>query len=168
MVLWEGLYTSGVLLVCIVLLLKNVAPPDAVMAGGLGVLLVASVVPTEDALEGVSNESLLTVVVLFIVAAGISDTGGLDHLFQKLLGNPKSLVAAQLRVLVPVAVISAFFNNTVRISLSRAVLNNECSLLSVRHRAVDLICYTGKGSARCGSADMLQYTGLCAFVVLCV
>ena len=113
MALWEGLYTSGVLMVCIVLLLKNAAPPDAVMAGGLGLLLAASVVPVEDALAGFSNESLLTVVVLFIVAAGISDTGGLDNLFQNLLGTPRNLVSAQLRVLIPVAAISAVFNNTV-------------------------------------------------------
>eukprot|EP00959_Pyramimonas_sp_CCMP1952_P273967 5726903-Pyramimonas_sp.AAC.1 len=102
------------------------------MAGGLGVLMAASVIPIEDALAGFSNESLMTVVVLFIVAAGISDTGGLDHLFQKLLGTPKTLVSAQLRVLIPVAMISAIFNNTV--GVTRRKLGNTTSEGSLRAR----------------------------------
>jgi di/tricarboxylate transporter len=84
------------------------------MAGGLALLLVSGILEPAEALGGFANESLLTVVVLFVVAAGISETKGLDHIFSSFLGHPKTLLGAQVRVLLPVAVVSAVFNNTVR------------------------------------------------------
>ena len=47
-----------------------------------------------------------------MVAAGISNTGALDYYMARLLGNPKSVATAQLRLMVPIAVVSAFLNNT--------------------------------------------------------
>jgi membrane protein YqaA with SNARE-associated domain len=43
--------------------------------------------PYEEGLAGFANEGLLTVAVLFVVAAGISATGGLDWYMGKLLGK---------------------------------------------------------------------------------
>ena len=83
------------------------------MAGGLAMLLASRILEPEEALAGFSNESLLSVVALFVVAAGIADTGGLDYIFSRLLGHPTTLIGAQVRVLIPVALISAVFNNTV-------------------------------------------------------
>lgn len=50
--------------------------------------------------------------ILFVVAAGIELTGGLDWYMAKLLGRPKSVAAAQLRLMLPIAFVSAFLNNT--------------------------------------------------------
>lgn len=46
------------------------------------------VITVEDALEGFANTGLLTVGILFVMAAGISETGGLDYVFSQILGNP--------------------------------------------------------------------------------
>lgn len=75
-------------------------------------MLVSKVISVEDGVEGFGNVGLLTVVALFPVAAGISETGALDYLMSRLLGRPTNLLAAQLRLMVPVAVVSAFLNNT--------------------------------------------------------
>ena len=50
--------------------------------------------------------------MLFVVAAGISATGGLDWYMSKLLGHPTTIAGAQLRLMIPIAVVSAFLNNT--------------------------------------------------------
>ena len=50
--------------------------------------------------------------ILFVVAAGIELTGGLDWYMAKLLGRPKNVAGAQLRLMLPIAFISAFLNNT--------------------------------------------------------
>ena len=50
--------------------------------------------------------------VLFAVAAGINNTGGLDYTMGRILGVPGTAAAAQFRLMVPVAVVSAFLNNT--------------------------------------------------------
>jgi hypothetical protein len=45
-------------------------------------------------------QGVLTVMALFIVAEGVSQTGGLDILMNKVLGNAKSVFWAQVRMMV--------------------------------------------------------------------
>ena len=59
---------------------------------------------------------------LFVVAAGISNTGALDYYMGKLLGTPKSPASAQIRLMVPVAIVSAFLNNTPVVAIMIPIL----------------------------------------------
>ena len=93
-------------------LLWDVVQPDHVMIAALTVLMAAGIVSVEEGLAGFSNEGLLTVATLFVVAAGISATGGLDWYMSKLLGKPRTIAGAQLRLMVPIALTSGFLNNT--------------------------------------------------------
>ena len=109
---WHGPYCVSVVAVMFIALLKNVAGPDVLMLGALALELAASIVDLGEGLKGFSNKGLLTVACLFVVAAGISNTGALDYYMSKALGTPKSAADAQLRLMVPIAVVSAFLNNT--------------------------------------------------------
>lgn len=75
-------------------------------------MLVLKIVEPGEAIEGFSNTGVLSVAVLFIVAEGIQRTSVLLPIFRILLGKPRFLWEAQLRVVVPVGLISAFLNNT--------------------------------------------------------
>ncbi len=86
--------------------------PDMVLLAGLAVLLVAGVLTPAEAFGGFSNEGLATIAVLFIVAEGLRRTGGVNFVGLRLLGRPSSLMAAQVRLMTPVAGLSAFLNNT--------------------------------------------------------
>jgi Na+/H+ antiporter NhaD/arsenite permease-like protein len=55
---------------------------------------------------------MLTVGALLMVAAGMYRTGAITLITDKLSGHPKGLLAAQAKILPPVAVGSAFLNNT--------------------------------------------------------
>jgi len=88
-----------------------------VMIGGVGVLLAAGVLTPEEALKGMSNEGMLTVAALFVVAASIERTGALAALVDRALGRPESLASAQLRTMVAPAALSAFMNNTPVVAL---------------------------------------------------
>ncbi|MEO0323829.1 MAG: SLC13 family permease, partial [Myxococcota bacterium] len=48
----------------------------------------------------------------FVVAAGVRETGALDLVARWVLGRPRALAGAQLRVMLPVSSLSAFLNNT--------------------------------------------------------
>jgi hypothetical protein len=109
---WEGWYTVGVVVVAFVCLLWDLIQPDHVMIGALAMLMAAGVVSVEEGLAGFANEGLLTVAALFVVAAGISATGGLDWYMGKLLGHPRTIAGAQLRLMLPIAAVSGFLNNT--------------------------------------------------------
>ncbi|MCA9837902.1 MAG: SLC13 family permease [Trueperaceae bacterium] len=85
---------------------------DLVFAGGLTLLLFLGVLNPQEALVGFANEGVATVGALYIVVTGLRETGGIAWLSRKLLRQPSSLMDAQLKVMLPVALMSAFLNNT--------------------------------------------------------
>lgn len=109
---WELVATFGVLVALIVTLLRTLIAPDMVLLGGLAILLVLGVVSPAEGLSGFSNEGVATIAALFVVAEGLRQTGGLSFVGTRVLGKPRSVAAAQLRVMGPVAAFSAFVNNT--------------------------------------------------------
>lgn len=109
---WQIIYMSFVLLYMLVALLSDRVGSDAVMLVALTLSMAAGIISIDEGLEGFSNEGLLSVMALFVVAEGISVTGALDWYMGKLLGTPKMEAGAQLRLMVPIAIVSAFLNNT--------------------------------------------------------
>ena len=85
---------------------------DMVFLAGLAVLMVAGVLSPADAFDGLGNPGLVTVGVLYVVVAGLEDTGGIRWIVQRLLGRPESLGHAQVKLMWPVAAMSGFLNNT--------------------------------------------------------
>ncbi|MDZ7703708.1 MAG: SLC13 family permease [Trueperaceae bacterium] len=105
-------YTLGVVLLVVATLVLTRIGPDLVFIGGLTLLIVAGVVSPQDALAGFANPGLITVGALYVVVAGLRETGGIYWVSQQLLGKPKRLGGAQLRLMTPVAAMSALLNNT--------------------------------------------------------
>ncbi|MCH7686048.1 MAG: SLC13 family permease, partial [Planctomycetes bacterium] len=116
--------TLGVLAVVIAALIFLRAAPDLILLGGLTLLLVFGVIEPKQALEGFANEGLITVAVLFVVAEGMRQTGGLSFLGQRLLGQPKSLPAVQAKIMLPSALMSAFMNNTPVVAMTLPVIDD--------------------------------------------
>ena len=63
-------------------------------------------------LKGYSNTGVVTVAALYPVAAGMYATGAISLLSERVIGLPKSVAMAQLKVFIPIAVASAFLYNT--------------------------------------------------------
>ena len=104
--------TIGVIVAIAGALLRDLARPDLIFLGGLGVLLLASVVTPQDAFAGFSNTAVLTVGALFVVAAGVQQTGALGFLDRILFAPSTGLQGALPRIMLPTAFLSAFLNNT--------------------------------------------------------
>mmetsp|Transcript_25509 Transcript_25509/g.54881 ORF Transcript_25509/g.54881 Transcript_25509/m.54881 type:complete len:1149 (+) Transcript_25509:308-3754(+) len=109
---WEMVYVGAVLFFMFAALLSDRIGADLVMLAALTACMAANIVTVSEGVSGFSNEGVLTVLVLFVVAAGIQLTGGLDWYMAKLLGRPVNIAGAQLRLMIPIAIISAFLNNT--------------------------------------------------------
>lgn len=108
----DALLTLATVLAVLLALTLTSVGPDLVMIAALTFLLSSGVLDTRQALAGFANEGLITVGVLFIVATGLRETGGMAWLAQRILGRPTRLVEAQARMMVPAAVMSSFMNNT--------------------------------------------------------
>ena len=102
----------GSVLSCFIALVFTRFAPDIILMGGVSFLLVIGVLSPAEALSGFANEGMATVALLFIVAQGLSQTGGAAWLAGSLLGRPSSLGLAQLRLMFPVATLSSVVNNT--------------------------------------------------------
>lgn len=109
---WEAWASFAILSGTLSLLITNALPTAVSMLLGLTVMLVLKIVEPAEAVEGFSNTGVLSVAILFVVAEGIQRTSILLPIFRVLLGKPRFLWEAQLRVMFPVGIISAFLNNT--------------------------------------------------------
>lgn len=126
--------TIGVIVLVLLLLVFTRYAADVLLTAGLTLLLVApvpdgggwriGVIGVTDAISGLSNPGLVTVAVLYIVVTGLRETGGVQWITRSLLGRPKSLPVAQARTVVPVAVLSAFLNNTPVVAMMIPALND--------------------------------------------
>lgn len=105
-------FTLLVIAVCLVLLASSRISADLVMLGGLTVLMLADILPPAKALSGFSNEGMLTVAALYVVASGLRETGAIQFVINRLMGRPKTVAGAQARIMGPVMLMSAFLNNT--------------------------------------------------------
>ncbi len=109
---WEAWTTLGVVAFLMGVLIFSTLPADIVMVGCLTLLIVFGIVTPEEALLGLSDKGMVTVGVLFVVVAGLRQTGAISMIGQWLLGKPKTVSGAQMRLMTPVTVLSAFLNNT--------------------------------------------------------
>src|SRR5262245_28900643 len=126
---WEAWATVGVVALIFYLLASNTASPDVSLGLGAGVLMTLGLVSpslptTRDAASAFGNEALLTIAALFVVAAGVTDTGAIHLITDRVLGRPRSDVDAQFRLVFPVAAMSAFINNTPIVAMFTPVVND--------------------------------------------
>ena len=109
---WEAWVSVGVIVLNVLLLILTRIGADIVLVSGVTVLLLLGILSPSDALSGLANEGMVTVGVLYVVVAGLRETGGVNWLGQRLFGRPKSLAGAQFRLMAPITAMSAVLNNT--------------------------------------------------------
>ncbi len=110
---WQGWFTVALTVAVLVTLITVPRlSTDVVLMGALLVLGMTGILTPEQALAGFANSGLMTVAGMFIVAAAIRASGGVDMIVESVLGRPGGPHRALVRLMLPVAGLSAFLNNT--------------------------------------------------------
>lgn len=109
---WQIVFTLSVVLGIFLALATNLAAPDLLFLGATTLLAIAGVISPQEAFSGFANPAMLTVGALFVVAAGLRDTGILDYLGHRILGRARTTGGAMVRLAGVVTTMSAFLNNT--------------------------------------------------------
>jgi di/tricarboxylate transporter len=120
----DACLTLVLLLALFVLLIKTKIPAPAIFVGTLTAAMTLKLAPVPELLKGFSNPGMLTVAVLFMVAAGMYATGAITMIMDKLIGLPRSIVGAQIKILPPIAFGSAFLNNTPLVAMMIPVIRD--------------------------------------------
>ncbi len=115
----EAWFTLAVVVAIFVALVREIYSPASAMAGGLAVLflggstpLLDEFFPAELAFAGFASKATITIAALYVVAWAVRSTGVVDRMLLKILGGGVGDRRLLARVVGPVAVSSAFLNNT--------------------------------------------------------
>ncbi len=127
--------TLAILVATFGFLIKTKLPAACIFMGALATAITFKLAPTQELLKGFSNQGMLTVAVLYMVAAGMYSTGAITTIMDKFIGLPKSIMSAQMKILPPIAVGSAFLNNTPLVAMMIPVIRDltQSRRLSAKH-----------------------------------
>lgn len=106
------------------LLVRGRIANDIVMAGGIGLLVLTGSLSPKDAFAGLASPSIITIALLLVVSQGVIETGLIQWIGPALFGRAKSPLVAQVRLMLPVAAISAFINNTPLVAMCIPVVQD--------------------------------------------
>lgn len=120
---WITLITVGVLLLAMI---KNIAPPDVLFVGASVFFALLGIIDEREAIAGFANPGVLTVGALFVVAAGLRETGFLDFVGHRVLGKARTEKGAMARLTGVVVPLSAFLNNTPIVAMFVPVVIDWC------------------------------------------
>ncbi|WP_163583222.1 SLC13 family permease [Gracilibacillus saliphilus] len=93
-------------------LLFEVARPDMIIFAGLVIFVLTGLLTPEEAFKGFSNQGMLTIALLFIVAGAVQKHGILERMMTSWLNKSSQKKGSMIRFYLPVSVSSAFLNNT--------------------------------------------------------
>ncbi|WP_456439249.1 SLC13 family permease [Caldithrix abyssi] len=112
-------YTLILLILTTYFLVKEIFETELTLLSFLFLLILGKVINVKEAFVGFSNEGMLTIGFLFIVAAGLSNSGLMGRLQNFLFGksNHSGYRKKLMRILFPVTTVSAFINNTPVVAL---------------------------------------------------
>jgi di/tricarboxylate transporter len=109
---FHALITLAVILIMVVALVREWVAPAIAVVTAMITLLVLGVIDTRGALAGFSNPAPITVAALFVLARAVEKTGALQPFVAGMLSVGGGESRSLLRLLLPTAAASCFFNNT--------------------------------------------------------
>ena len=125
------LITLLVLALLVGFLLFTNASTDVVIIGSLVLLMLFGVLTPIQALAGFIETGPLMIGGLFVVAAGLRETGMVERLAKLLLGRPRTLSGAQFRLMIPVSVLSGFMNTTAIVAMYLPIVSDWAKRIGV-------------------------------------
>ncbi|WP_300345383.1 SLC13 family permease [Nesterenkonia sp.] len=108
----EAILTLATIVLVLVSLAATRLAPDVILVAAVTFLIISGILSPADAMAGFGNTGVLTIATLYLVAAGLKESGAIQWIARRLLGQPSGTRRAQLRLLGPTAGLSAFMNNT--------------------------------------------------------
>jgi di/tricarboxylate transporter len=109
---WEIWFTLAIVATVLVTLATTPAPTEVVLLGAMIILSITGVISPSEALSGFSSPGVMTIAALYVVIAGLRETGAIAWFSQLVFGRPKSLLSAQAKLLGASSLLSTVINNT--------------------------------------------------------
>jgi len=109
--------TLAVVAGVLVLLTTSRLDTDVVLVGAMITLTLLGILEPDQALQGFASNGVMTIAALYIVVAGLRETGAMGWISRWVLGRPRSLRVAQSKLIAVTSVLSTVINNTPVVAL---------------------------------------------------
>ena len=113
----EAWYTIVVVLAMFATLMFTKVRTEVAFLAAMTALLAGGVLDGKQTFAGFSSPSVVVVGVLYVVIAGLTNTGVLNWIVKHLMGQPRTLTGAIARLMIPVALLSSMLSNTTVVAL---------------------------------------------------
>ncbi|MGH2540298.1 MAG: SLC13 family permease, partial [Actinomycetota bacterium] len=123
----EAWLTLATLVVLVVVLAREAAPPASAVLVTAIFLLIVGVIDADQAFAGFSNEAPIVVAALLVFARAADISGLLQPIIDRFIGHgpaPRGLLA---RILFPLTLVSGFLNNTTLVAMSIPAVVDLCN-----------------------------------------
>jgi Na+/H+ antiporter NhaD/arsenite permease-like protein len=109
--------TLAIVVGVLVLLATSRFDTDVVLVGAMIALTLAGILKPDQALQGFASNGVMTIAALYIVVAGLRETGAMAWISRWVLGKPRSLTVAQSKLMFVTSALSGVINNTPVVAL---------------------------------------------------
>ena len=109
--------TLAVVLAVLVLLTTTRLDTDVVLVGSMIMLTLLGILKPDQALQGFASSGVMTIAALYIVVAGLRETGAMAWISRWVLGRPRSIAIAQSKLMLVTGALSSVVNNTPVVAL---------------------------------------------------
>lgn len=114
---YEAYLTLAIVMAVLITLIVSSIATDVILMSALAALVITGVLTPLEGLAGFSNPGVITIATLYIVAAGLKETGAIQWIAGRLLGQPNGVRQGLAKVVMPTSVMSAFMNNTAVVAM---------------------------------------------------
>ncbi|MDG1518819.1 MAG: SLC13 family permease [Flavobacteriales bacterium] len=114
---WVQVYVIGVVSLTVIFLYKEIYNTAITFLGAVGLLLIPSIVKTDDVLSSFANEQVAVIIMLLVIGQFLKRSPVIEQLFQKLFLKTKGYFAFTFKMTGFVSMFSGFMNNTPLVAL---------------------------------------------------
>ena len=108
---WQSWFSIWVTMISLMFMINGI-PPELTLLLATLIFRLFGIITDKEAWSGFESTSVLSIGVLFIVAKALENSGTIQLAVKYVLGKPKNSVLATLQLCIPVAIVSAFINDT--------------------------------------------------------
>jgi len=126
MLTYEAWTAIGLVVLTLGALASGRVSADAALVTATSLLVFLGILTPREALAPIAGEGIATIAALFVLVCGLTRTGAVAWIGQRLLGRARTLRAAQARLLIPVTAFSGFMNNTPLVAMFIPVVIDWC------------------------------------------
>ncbi len=117
---------TAIVVVFLTLQLRRNAPTEVLFSAALAIFVLFGLLSPEQAWQGYANPAVIAIAGLLIVSSALRNTGVLDSIGRRLLGNVKTETGALARLSGVLVVSSAFLLNTAIVAMLLPVVISWC------------------------------------------